>query len=107
MVSERRVKKTWLALSSTASGILFSEDDHTGPTERFPGKTLRGHYGDEIGRRVRKVITEDAQQRMKLSCMKSWSVRVIRWMDMMREEMFMMDTTSWEAKNQLKLFIKH
>ena len=53
------------------------------------------------GRRVRKVITEDAQQRMKLSCMKIWFVTVLRWMDM-----FKMDTTSREAKERLKLFIK-
>ena len=59
------------------------------------------------GRRVRKVITEDAQQRMKLSCMKSWSVRVLRWMDMMREDMLMMDTTKKQEKERLKLFIKH
>ena len=59
------------------------------------------------GRRVRKVMTEEALKRLKLSSRKSWSVRVIRWMAMMRPEMLTMDTTTKQSKEQLKLFIKH
>ena len=59
------------------------------------------------GRRVRKVLTEDELRRLKLSTMKSWSVRAVRWMDMMRQEMLSMDTTTKQAKEQLKQFIKH
>ena len=59
------------------------------------------------GQRVRKVLTEDALQRLKLSSMKSWSVRAVRWMDMMSQDMLTMDTTNKLAKKQLKQFIKH
>ena len=74
---------------------------------RSPERLYEALTEENEGRRVRKVITEDAQQRMKLSCMKSWSVRVLRWMDMMREDMLMMDTTKKQEKERLKLFIKH
>lgn len=46
------------------------------------------------GRRVRKVLTDDALYRLKLSTMKSWSVRVVRWMAMMRQDMLTMDVTN-------------
>ena len=44
---------------------------------------------------------------MKLSSMKSWSVRVMRWMAMMRPDMLSLDTTGKQAKKRLKVFIKH
>ena len=72
-----------------------------------PERLFEAITEERDGQRVRKVLTEDALQRLKLSSMKSWSVRAVRWMDMMSQDMLTMDTTTKLAKKQLKQFIKH
>ena len=74
---------------------------------KVPERLYAAITGEQAGHRVRKELTEDELRRLKLSTMKSWSVRALRWMAMMNQEMLNMDTTTKQSKESLKSWIKH
>ena len=63
---------------------------------------------DEIeGDRVRRVITDRSLKKMKATTKKSWSVRVLRWLELMPEQTRQGDMTKRRGKEDMKRWIKH
>ena len=73
----------------------------------LPERLLREITVVHGGYRVRKELTEDNLRRLKLSSLKSCSVRSLRWMAMMTTDMLNIDTTRKHGKDKLKAWIKH
>ena len=57
--------------------------------------------------RVKRTISDSALKKMKATTRKAWSVRVLRWMELMPGEIKGGDMTKKHAKEELKKWIKH
>ena len=75
--------------------------------KQAPERLYRAITEVQGGQRVRKELKEQDLRKLKLSTMKSWSVRSMRWMSMMGPDMLNMDTSTKHAKESLKSWIKH
>ena len=58
------------------------------------------------GARIRKVLDEKKVRKMKASTRKAWSVRSLRWMAQMPEELVGKDIALHSTKTELKKWIR-
>ena len=75
--------------------------------KRMPERLYESLTHLQDGQRVRKVFTEENINRLKLSTRKAWSVRALRWLEMMPASMLNMDLKQKSSKKILKTWIKH
>ena len=62
---------------------------------------------EEGGERVKKRIMDNQLKKMKATTKKAWSVRVLRWLELMPGEVQNGDMTKRKGKEGLKKWIKH
>ena len=59
------------------------------------------------GDRVRRRITDNSLKKMKATTRKAWSVRVLRWLELIPEHIKQEDMTKRTGREELKRWIKH
>ena len=67
-------------------------------------ETLTEEYG---GNRVRRTITDKNLKKIKATTRNTWSVRVLRWLELIPEQTRQGDMTKRKTKEELKRWIKH
>ena len=99
-------KLGWLSLAQLAaySSLKLAIRVLRDKTPERLYKLLTQEEGDG---RVRRRISDSALKKMKATTRKAWSVRVLRWMELMPGEIKEMDMTRKHAKKELKKWIKH
>ena len=75
--------------------------------EKKPERLYETLTKEEDGNRVRRTITDRNLKKMKATSKKAWSVRVLRWLELMPEQIKQGDMTKRKIKEELKLWIKH
>ena len=75
--------------------------------ERLYERLTKPKEGGNEGERVLKTFSEEQIMKFKNSTSKTWSVRALRWLDKLPQEVKELDMSTEGGKQELKKLIKH
>ena len=75
--------------------------------ERKPERLFEILTVEEGGEKVRRIITDRGLKKMKATTKKAWSVRVLRWLELIPAEIKEGDISKKPVREALKSWIKH